>query len=224
MKTFLAQNEYIPNSAPVAPRAETAVASLTLPAEGATAEQVSCVGVGRHANDPTGRYGVQVRIDPGAQETAATDPGRAVAATLTHNAVTQAVEIQSSCGSLEGQAERDQRLRKSSLLVVPPIGPNPETGAIIDSIPMAMEAGIKPGPQDHIGPHPDEDEVLYLLLKFFDKPETPNFPAIPDEHAFLSEIESPFLHFLLSKRSAPRSRAGDPVWDDPAPLFLQAAR
>jgi hypothetical protein len=67
MKTFLPQNQFISNFT-VSPRAVRSAAASSDLQPWAAAAPIPCVGVGGHANDTTGRHGVQVRIDPGAQD------------------------------------------------------------------------------------------------------------------------------------------------------------
>ena len=242
MKTFLAQNQFISNSTLLTPRVDTAVA----PSPGKGDATAGTIEVSDACEGNCSNADGSKTADGSIRETAVVDPGRAATAGLSHNPITQAVEvrdtIQSSCEpespvednpwpygeSLQQGAGTSS---KSSTAASVPHGKGSDAASVAN--PQSDPASAphqSSGSQDHIAhlihhagqKHPDEDEVLYLLLKLHDKPGTRDLPEIPDAEALLNEIDPPFLHFLRSKMSAPQLPC-DPVWADESPIFLRQA-
>jgi len=131
-------------------------------------------------------------VTPSSSEPAVTGSGRAVTAGLSHNPVTQAVEIQSSCGGVKEPptSTSDYNGVKSPALVT-------AYGLSRQLCPLSR---VAPGPQDHIA---------HLIHH-----SRPLARFAPDYHAIWDAMHDPDAprHRLL----------GDPVWADDPPIFLKS--
>ena len=218
MTTFLAQNQFM-TSVDVSPPASTEKPAVApSPGKGdATAEPIK---VSDACEGNCSNAGGSKTADGGIRETAVTDLGRAVTAGLSHNPITQAVEVRDSGATNYKFLGDGNTVGRTGDAVADAVNGTETSGMDVTArrdehlhiAHLIHHAGQK---------HPDEDEVLYLLLKLHDKPGTRDLPEIPDAEALLNEIDPPFLHFLRSKMSAPRLPC-DQVWADEPPIFLKS--
>jgi len=146
-------------------------------------------------------------VTPSSSEPAVTGSGRTVTAGLTHNPVTQAVEIQSSCGGGESRpATEDEGVSYPEVQANARSfhGSYRTTG---EEAPSGPRAGSR---IETVGVAPDPHEAIAHLIHHSSRLAR----FAPDYHAIWDAMHDP---------DAPRHRLlGDPVWADDPPIFLKS--